>query len=62
MLQLERNEEINGRSIQIERIDKRPGDFLIALGNAYLVAGDDLHCAVLPAHAQNWWKKIQLEI
>ena len=45
MLQLERNEEINGRSIQIERIDKRPGDFLIALGNAYLVAGDDLHCA-----------------
>ena len=45
MLQLERNEEINGRSIQIERIDKRTGDFLIALGNAYLVAGDDLHCA-----------------
>ncbi|OUO49879.1 hypothetical protein B5F76_12955, partial [Desulfovibrio sp. An276] len=27
-----------------------------------LVAGENLHCAVLPAHAQNRWKMIGLDI
>ena len=60
--QYKRNEEINNRTIQIERIDKHTGNFPIVLGNSYLVAGGALHRAVLPAHAQNWWKKMSFEI